>query len=149
MSAEGRGPPRPDTMGETMSEQTTPALRPGATGVVVAFSVSGAVHLLRPSVFRPLIPPGLPAPDAWIVATGLAELACAVGLVRGHRWAPAATAVTLAAVWPGNWWHAIATQRSGAHPVVKAAVWARLPLQVPMMRAVLDPYRQGRLTSPR
>ena len=126
-----------------------PTLRMGATGVVVAFSVSGAAHLLRPSLFRPLIPPALPGPDAWIIATGVAELTCAVGLVRGYRWAPAATAVTLAAVWPGNWWHAIVTQRSASHPAVKAAVWARLPLQVPMMRAALDPYREDPLTSPR
>lgn len=108
--------------------------------MVVAFLASGVVHLTRPSVFRPLIPPTLPDPDAWVVATGAAEIVSAVGLLRGHRWAPAAAAGTLLAVWPGNVWHAVATQRSGTHPVVKAAVWARVPLQLPMIRAALTAY---------
>lgn len=124
------------------------ALRPGARGVAVAFAVSGTAHLVRPGLFRPLMPPLLPAPDAWIVATGIAEVVCAAGLVTGRRWAPAATAVTLLAVWPGNGWHAIATQRSSAGPIVKAAVWARLPLQVPMIRAVLHPYADATDVAP-
>jgi uncharacterized membrane protein len=119
------------------------SLRPGARAVAVAFTVSGTVHLVRPALFRPLIPPALPAPDAWTIGTGVAELISAVGLMRGAAWAPAATTATLLIVWPGNAWHAVATQRSGAHPVVKAAVWARLPLQVPMMRAAAHPYRTG------
>lgn len=108
--------------------------------MTVAFAVSGTVHLLRPRLFRPLIPPPLPAADAWIVATGVAELVSAVGLATGRRWAPAATAATLLVVWPGNGWHAVATQRSSASPLVKAAVWARLPMQVPMIAAALKPY---------
>ncbi len=117
------------------------SLRPGAQAVAGAFAVSGTVHLVRPRVFRPLIPPALPAPDAWTVGTGVAELVCAVGLARGARWAPAATTATLLVVWPGNAWHAVATQRSSAHPALKAAVWARLPLQVPMLRAAAHPWR--------
>lgn len=102
--------------------------------------MSGTAHLVRPAIFRPLIPPALPAPNAWIIGTGVAELICAVGLATGQRWAPAVTVGTLLAVWPGNGWHAVATQRSSAHPLVKAAVWARLPLQVPMIRSAMDPY---------
>lgn len=116
-------------------------MTPGARGVAIAFAVSGAAHLVRPSVFRPLIPPSLPAKDAWIAGTGVAELFSAAGLVTGQRWAPATTFLTLLAVWPGNAWHAVATHRSGAHPAVKAGVWARLPLQVPMLRAAAEPYR--------
>jgi len=122
-------------------------MRPGARAVAGAFAVSGAVHLVRPAIFRPLIPPALPAPNVWIVGTGIAELVCAVGLASGQRWAPAATAATLLAVWPGNGWHAVATQRSSAHPAVKAAVWARLPLQVPMIFSVMRPYHDGAVTS--
>lgn len=116
-------------------------MRPGARGVAVGFAVSGTAHLIRPRIFRPLIPPALPSPNAWIVATGVAELASALGLATGRRWAPAATAATLLLVWPGNGWHAVATQRSSAHPLVKAGVWARLPLQIPMITAALNPYR--------
>lgn len=113
---------------------------PGARGVAVAFVVSGTAHLVRPALFRPLIPPALPVPDAWTVGTGVAEIVSAAALVRGERWGPAGAAVTLLAVWPGNVWHAISVQRSDAHPVVKALLWARLPLQVPMVTAVLRAY---------
>ena len=109
----------------------------GARGVTVAFLVSGTVHLARPQVFRPLVPPALGSPDPWIVATGVAELVSAAGLATGRRWAPGAAALTLLAVWPGNWWHAVRVQRSTAHPLVKTAVWARVPLQLPMLRSVL------------
>lgn len=113
------------------------ALSPGARGVCVAFAVSGTAHLLRPGVFRPLMPPALGPPDPWIVASGVAELVSAAGLASGARWGRPAAAVTLLAVWPGNWWYAVRVQRSGAHPVAKAAAWARVPLQLPMIRSVL------------
>lgn len=116
------------------------ALRPSARLVLGAFAVSGAAHLVRPTLFRPLIPPALPRPHVWVVATGVAELACAVGLARGSRWAPAASAATLVVEWPGNWYHAFAVQRSSAPAVLKVTLWLRLPLQVPMVRAALDPY---------
>lgn len=116
------------------------ALRSPSRVVVAAFAASGVAHLVRPGLFRPLIPPALPEPQAWVIATGVAELACAVGLVRGSRWAPAASVATLVVVWPGNWYHALVVQRSGAPSVVKAALWIRLPLQVPMIAAALDPY---------
>jgi uncharacterized membrane protein len=120
-----------------MSSSAWSRLGTGARGVTVAFLVSGTVHLARPQVFRPLVPPALGNPDPWIVATGVAELVSAAGLATGRRWAPGAAALTLVAVWPGNWWHAIRVQRSTAHPAVKAAVWARVPLQLPMLRSVL------------
>jgi uncharacterized membrane protein len=114
--------------------------RAGA-GVALAFAVSGTLHLVRPQLFEPLIPPLLPNPRAWVVGSGVAELACAAGLARGASWAPAATAATLVAVWPGNWWYAVHTQRSNAHPLHKALAWGRLPLQLPMVAAAARPYR--------
>lgn len=136
-------PPAGQSGAGSMCDVTRPgwsALRPTARLVVAAFAVSGTAHLVRPALFRPLIPPLLPGPQAWVVATGVAELACAVGLVRGSRWAPGATAATLIAVWPGNWYHALTTQRSSAPTALKVTLWLRLPLQVPMVRAALDPY---------
>lgn len=116
-------------------------LRPGARGVSVAFAVSGLTHLVRPGLFQPLIPPVLPLPRAWVVGTGIAELVSAAGMLTRARWAPAAAVVTLLVVWPGNLWHAVATQRDPSAPAaLKAGVWLRLPLQVPMIVAVADPY---------
>ncbi len=115
-------------------------LRPGARAVALAFLASGTVHLVRPSVFRPLVPPALPAKDELILVTGVAELACAIGLGRGARWAPAASVATLLAVWPGNWWMAIELQRQPTSPpMLRAAAWLRVPLQIPMILAALDP----------
>jgi len=102
-----------------------------------AFIASGVIHLVRPKVFRPLIPPALPAPDAWTVGSGVVEIACGLGLLTGQRWAPGATAATLVAVWPGNIWHAVRTQRSRQPAWVKAALWARVPLQLPLIAVAL------------
>jgi uncharacterized membrane protein len=113
------------------------ALGLGARGVCVAFAVSGTAHLLRPELFRPLMPPALGPPDPWIVASGVAELVSAFGLASGVRWGRPAAAATLLAVWPGNWWYAVRVQRSHARPLMKAAAWARVPLQLPMIFSVL------------
>ena len=114
---------------------TTP-LPAGTRLILGAFAVSGVVHLVRPGVFEPLVPPALPARRALVYVSGLAELACAYGLLSRRRWAPAASAALLTAVWPANGQYALDVQRSrrssGAH---KAIAWARLPLQLPMIRA--------------
>ena len=102
-----------------------------------AFIASGAVHLIRPRVFRPLIPPVLPAPDAWTVGSGVVEIACGVGLLTRQPWAPAASAATLVGVWPGNIWHALRTSRSEQPAWLKAAMWARVPLQLPLVAVAL------------
>ena len=110
----------------------------GTRVLASAFAASGVIHLVRPQVFEPLIPPALPARRSWVYASGVAELVCAVGLVRGSRWAPRASALLLLAVWPGNGQHALNVQRSTrASTAQKAMVWARLPLQVPMIRTAL------------
>lgn len=108
-------------------------------GVAAAFLLSGTVHLLRPATFRALIPDILPAPDAWILASGAAEVICGYGLITRRRWAGLASAVLLIAVLPGNVQMALdASQGRGSlaeHPVL---AWARVPLQVPLIWAVLQ-----------
>ena len=103
-----------------------------------SFVVSGVAHLVRPGVFEPLVPRALPARRGLVHVSGLAELACAVGLLRRRRWAPRASAALLLAVWPGNGQHVLNVQHSQhTSSVVKALVWARLPLQIPMIRTAL------------
>jgi uncharacterized membrane protein len=97
--------------------------------------VSGAVHLVRPQVFEPLVPPVLPAPRALVHASGVAELVCALGLLQARRWAPRASAALLLALWPGNAQHVAVVRRMPRW--VRAAVWVRLPLQIPMIRTAL------------
>ena len=51
------------------------------------FAGSGALHLARPGLYLPLVPPVLPARDGIVLASGVAELACAAGLLMHARWA--------------------------------------------------------------
>jgi uncharacterized membrane protein len=128
-------------------ESSGPAEQPlpfGTKGLIGAFGLSGAVHLVKPDVFYPLIPPALGSPRAWTYASGVVELACAAGLATRAPWAPKATAAALVGVWAGNWWMAIAATRSKRRrPTLIAVSWARIPLQIPMIRAALNsPVRQ-------
>jgi uncharacterized membrane protein len=97
-----------------------------------AFTVSGVIHLVRPSVFTPIVPRFLPIHTELVYASGVAELVCAVGLWRRDRWAGIASAVLLVAIWPANLQQAI-TAQGGQSMVVKVLSWARFPLQVPLI----------------
>ena len=111
--------------------------------VGAAFLASGVTHLVRPQTFLPLIPAALPAPRAIVYASGVAELVCAAGLLTGRRWAGPATAAVLVGILPGNVQMALtatAAARRRPTPVrVAFAVgcWARIPGQLPLIRAAL------------
>lgn len=105
--------------------------------LAAAFLSSGVLHLARPRVFEPIMPPIPPGPTPWIVGSGVVEIACGAGLLAGQRWAPKASAATLLAVWPANIWHAMRIQGSSQPGAVKAAVWARVPLQIPLIAVAL------------
>jgi len=107
----------------------------GTKIVAGVFLASGIVHLVRPQVYEPLVPRALPARRAIIVGSGVAEMVCAAGLLTRQPWAPAASSALLVAVWPGNVTMAVAWQRSEkVSPPMKAVAWARLPLQLPLIR---------------
>jgi uncharacterized membrane protein len=111
--------------------------------IASAFLTSGTVHLVRPGVYRRLIPRWLPAPTAVVYASGVAELVCAAGLLTRRRWAGPASAALLVGVLPGNVQMALdATAAARRRPTparvaYAAGTWARLPLQWPMIRAAL------------
>jgi uncharacterized membrane protein len=116
------------------------ALPLGTQVVIGAFTASGIVHLVAPGVFEPLIPRQLGAPRPWVLGSGAVELACAVG--RRQSWAPAATSATLAVIWVGNLQMAVDLQASRRPAWQKAAGWARLPLQVPLMKWAWESPRE-------
>ena len=111
---------------------------PAAARVIAAsFAVSGIVHFVRPAVFRPLVPKALPEPDAWIYASGAAELACAAGLFANQQWARPASVALLLAVWPGNATYAVKVSRKqGLTSAASIVGWVRMPMQIPMIIAV-------------
>lgn len=122
----------------------TPALPLDARVVVGAFLASGTVHLVRPQTFEPLMPDVVPAHREVIYASGVAELVCAAGLLhpRTRRLAGWASAALLVGVFPGNLKMAADALKT-RNRAFKTAALARLPLQVPLIRAALRVARQG------
>lgn len=113
---------------------------------------SGALHLLRPDLYAPLIPAFLGDPRPVVYASGVAEL-LAAGLLampatrRAGAWSAVAV---LVAVFPGNVKMALDGGIPGAgfplgSPV---AAWLRLPLQLPLIwwawTFTRDPARTAR-----
>lgn len=103
------------------------------------FVLSGVTHLVRPQVFEPIMPRMIPERGhrALIYLSGVAEVACAVGLGLRRRWAATASVVVLSAVFPANVQMAV-DSGSGRNPGLadnRMLAWARLPLQIPMIKA--------------
>jgi uncharacterized membrane protein len=100
------------------------------------FAVSGVVHLARPETYEPIMPDVVPAHREVILASGVAELLCAVGLLRPgtRRLAGWASMALLLGVYPANIKMASDATRTDSAGF-KAAAYARLPLQLPMIRS--------------
>ena len=121
---------------------------PKDTAALVAiFAVSGVVHLVKPDVYEPLMPSWVPRHREVILGSGVAELACATGLVlpATRRTAGWASALLLVAIFPGNLKMAVDAQQirstSSKARGFKLATLARLPMQWPMIRAALKVAR--------
>jgi len=111
-------------------------------GLAGLFTTSGVVHLAKPEVYLPLMPSWVPKHREVILASGVAELACAAGLLypRTRRAAGWASAALLVGVFPGN--VKMATDASKTNSTgFKAAAFGRLPLQLPMIRTALKAAR--------
>ncbi|WP_020387226.1 DoxX family protein [Kribbella catacumbae] len=115
------------------------------TGLAVMFGVMGVLHFVKPEPFERIVPRQLPRKKELVYASGAAELACAAGLLhpRTRRTAGLLSAGLLAAVFPANVQMALDLNRKGS-PRAKAIGFARLPLQIPLIRAALKASREGR-----
>lgn len=120
----------------------TAPLRTDAKVVAAAFLASGTVHLVKPEVFKPLMPSWVPAHREVILASGVAELLCAAGLLlpTTRRVAGVASTAVLLGVFPGNVKMAVDALQ-GSNRGWQAAALARLPLQLPLIRGA---WRAGR-----
>ena len=105
----------------------------GAGVLAGVLLVAGVAHLVRPGPFDGLIPRALGRPRPWVLGSGVAEIAC--GLAVAHpatrRRGGLATAALLLAVWPGNVTMAVRARHASARR--RAVLWARLPLQLPLV----------------
>jgi uncharacterized membrane protein len=126
-------------------DRTVAPLTRDIAGLVALFATSGTTHLVKPGVFEPLVPRVLPRRRDLVYASGVAELACAAGLLHPmtRRWAGWASAAVLVAVFPGNVQMSVTHGRRAARkgtPGARAAfagTVARLPVQWPLIRAAL------------
>jgi uncharacterized membrane protein len=101
----------------------------------------GVLHFALPRPFEAIVPTWLPRRRALVYLSGAAELGCAAGLAADTSWAGPLAAATLLAVWPANIDMAVAATRTGRSRTRQAALWARVPLQLPMIKAALGARR--------
>ena len=94
------------------------------------FVTAGMVHLARPDIYRPIMPPYLPAPELLILLSGLAQIALGVGVTRPRTRRASAWGLIalLIAVFPANLY--MAQTQSERWPGIPAwLLILRLPLQ--------------------
>jgi uncharacterized membrane protein len=105
------------------------------TALAALFATSGTLHFVSPGPFQAIVPRWLPLRRVLVYASGAAELACAAGLLHPRTRAVAgiASAGLLLAVFPANVQMALDARASRSTPY-RLASWARLPLQLPMIR---------------
>ncbi|NUL45268.1 hypothetical protein F7P69_08690 [Cellulosimicrobium funkei] len=104
--------------------------------MATALAGMGVLHFSRPRAFDGLIPRALPgSARAWTYGSGVAELTVAglLAVPATRRVGGRAAQVLFLAVWPGNFYHAWRARK--ASPMIRAVTVARLPLQIPMIRA--------------
>ena len=112
-------------------------------GLATLFATSGTLHLVRPQLFQTIVPRQLPAARGLVYASGVAELVCAVGLLhpRTRQGAGWASAVLLVCVLPANVQMAVTEGKRAERGIGSrgrhVATLARLPLQIPLIRAAL------------
>lgn len=88
------------------AERLRVILRWGMAAIYVGF---GGLHLTASEKFLPIMPPGLPFPQAIVLFTGLCEVAGGIGLlVPRTRWlAGLMLALYALCVWPANIYQAL------------------------------------------
>jgi uncharacterized membrane protein len=98
------------------------------------YVVAGVLHFVVPELYAQIIPPFLPAPLALVYLSGVAEIACGIGVVlpRTRRYAAWATIALLVAIFPANVYMAtsmVVVDGIGGSDPSPLIRWGRLPLQ--------------------
>jgi len=127
----------------TSAATTAGALRYALAVMFLFTAVSHFLPRTRPDMIR-MVPPVMPVPELMVTATGVLELAGAVGLLvpATATWAAYCLAALLVAMFPANVYAAGAGLEIGGQAVM-ALLW-RLPLQVLWIAALLWVGREHR-----
>lgn len=108
------------------------------------FVLAGAMHFIKPKLYRQIVPPYLPAPEALVYLSGVAEAAGGVALMvpasrRRARWLLVAT---LLAIFPANIHMAQHPEQYPRIPGGARSLKLRLPFQALFIAWVLAAGRQ-------
>lgn len=107
-----------------------------------AFTVAGVLHFVKPEPFDGIVPRQLPGSQRFYTyASGVAELATAALLAtpRTRTFGGLSAAALLAAVWPANMYMAWLWRSKPWYLQIVSI--ARVPLQIPMIRAAWGIYK--------
>ena len=108
------------------------------------FVFAGVMHFVIPRVYKSIVPPYLPARNALVYASGVAEIVGDVGLIPRTTRRPAGwwLIATLIGVFPANVAMALHPEKYPKVPGGAAALWARLPFQGVFIAWVLSAMRR-------
>ncbi|HWD64683.1 MAG TPA: hypothetical protein VG405_05875 [Solirubrobacteraceae bacterium] len=107
------------------------------------FVLAGVMHFVKPRAYKAIVPPYLPAAEALVYASGVAELAGGAGLMIPAARRPAGwwLIATLLAVFPANVHMALHPEQFPQVPGGARALVARLPVQAGFIAWVLRAMR--------
>ncbi len=110
------------------------------------FVFAGVMHFVIPRTYRKIVPPWVPAPEAMVYASGVAEIAGGVGMLvpARRRLAGWWLIATMVGVFPANLHMAVNAEDYPAVPGGAVSLWARLPLQGVFIAWILDAMRGPR-----
>ncbi len=108
-------------------------VRWGAVVMGLFYATAGAMHFAATTMYLRAMPAYLPAPRALVLVSGVAEIAGGLGVIlpSTRRAAAWGLVLLLVAVMPANVWMAQHPERFTEVP--QWALWARLPLQLPLI----------------
>jgi uncharacterized membrane protein len=108
------------------------------------FIFAGVMHFVIPKVYKRIVPPYLPAHEAIVYASGVAEIAGGAALMtkRSRRAGGWWLIATLLAIFPANVHMALNPDDFPDVPGGARAMWARLPFQGVFIAWVLRAMRR-------
>jgi|SRR5450432_705406 uncharacterized membrane protein len=95
------------------------------------FVFAGVMHFVIPRTYKKIVPPWVPAREAMVYASGVAEIAGGVGMMvpARRRLAGRWLIATMVGVFPANLHMAMNAEDYPAVPGDAVSLWARLPFQ--------------------
>lgn len=107
------------------------------------FIAAGALHFLRPKWYEAIMPDYLPAHRELVYASGVAEALGGLAVLhpKTRRFGGLLLVATLVGVYPAN--VHMALNPDDYPDIPEAALWARLPLQLPLIIWAWKVSRQG------